>query len=78
MYKRKNRKVNPVKTPLPGGINPGGNANFGDMDGPLGKRSGKIVPRGSRLTPERRAQIRIGNGFLSEEEKQVFIDILFE
>ena len=30
MYKRKNRKVNPVKTPLPGGINPGG--NLGSLD----------------------------------------------
>jgi len=78
MYKRKNRKVNPVNTPLPSGINPGGNANFGDTDGPFGKRSGKIVPRGSRLTPERLAQIQIGNGFLTKEEKQMFVDILFE
>ena len=78
MYKRKNRKVNPVNTPLPGGINPGGNANFGDADGPFGKLSGKIVARGSRLTPERLAQIQIGNGFLSEAEIQMFVDILFE
>ena len=36
------------------------------------------VPRGSRLTPERLAAMKIGNGFLSDAEKQLFIDILFE
>jgi hypothetical protein len=41
---RKNRKVNPVNTPLPGRINPDGNANFGDTYGSFEKRFGKIVP----------------------------------
>ena len=36
------------------------------------------VPRGSRLTPERLAAMKIGNGLLSDAEKQLFIDILFE
>ena len=74
---QKNKKVNPVNTLLiPGGINPGGNANFGDTDGTLGDHhSRKMVPRGSRLTPERLGQLQIGNGFLSEA---VFIDISFE
>jgi hypothetical protein len=40
--------------------------------------SGKTVPRGSRLTPERLASMKIGVGFLSCPEKQLFIDILFD
>ena len=38
----------------------------------------RAVPRGSRLTPERLASIKIGNGFLSDAERQLFVDILFE
>ena len=79
MYKRKDRKINPVNTPLPNGINPGGSANFGETHGPLKDHQiGKIVPKGSRLTPERLEKLQIGPGFLQEGEKQLFIDILFE
>ena len=45
---------------------------------PIMPTGGKIVPRGSRLTPERLAKMKIGVGFLSGPEKQLFIDILFE
>ena len=34
MYKRKDRKINPVNTPLPNGINPGDSANFGGAHEP--------------------------------------------
>ena len=43
-----------------------------------GLPAGRVVPRGSRLTPERLKAMRIGEGFLTDEEKQLFIDILFE
>jgi hypothetical protein len=78
MYKRKDRKINPVNVPLPNGINPGGGANFGPPNGTLVHQSGKVVPKGSRLTPERLAQMKIGGGMLSKEERQLFINILFE
>ena len=39
-------------------------------------KSGTVVPRGSRLTPERLSAMQIGTGFLSDAEKQLFIDIL--
>ena len=71
MYKRKDKKVNPVNTPLSNGINPGGGVQST-------AHAGKRVPRGSRLTPERLAKMRIGHGFLSENEKQLFVDILYE
>ena len=82
MYKRKGRKTNPVNTSLQEGINPGGNV----MMEVIGNESleeemqggGRKVPRGSRFTPERLAQMKIGGGMLSKEEKQLFIDILFE
>jgi hypothetical protein len=79
LYKRKDRKVNPVNTPLPNGVNPGGGPIFGPPHGPPeNHRSGKIVPKGSRLTPERLAQMKIGGQMLSESEKKLFIDILFK
>ena len=75
----KDRKIHPVDVPLPNGENPGGTLNFGDAHRPLEKpRTGRIVPRGSRLTLERRTQLNIGGGMLSEVERQLFIDILFE
>ena len=86
MYKRKDRKVRPVNAPLPGGINPGGGANIGgelqegeteDLE-PWKRGGGTVVPRGSRLTPERLKEMQIGTGLLWEGEKQLFIDILFE
>ena len=78
MYKRKDRKINPVNVPLSNGINPGSGANFGSPNGTLVHQSGKVVPKGSRLTPERLAQMKIGGGMLSKEERQLFINILFE
>lgn len=96
MYKRKSRKVNPVDTPLPDGIHPGGGLLRAEDEVSTGrsakdcggaepegsefrKHAGKVVPRGSRLTPERLQQIQIGgDGFLTEAEKQLFTDILFE
>jgi hypothetical protein len=45
---------------------------------PVMPTGGKVVPRGSRLAPERLAKMKIGVGFLSGPEKQLFIDILFE
>jgi hypothetical protein len=73
MYKRKDRKINPVNTPLPNGVNPGGAANFDTLhDSPKQRKVGKIVPRGSRLTPERLEKMNIGG-----ENKQI-TKILFE
>jgi hypothetical protein len=40
--------------------------------------TGRQVPRGSRLMPERLAAMKIGNNFLSPAEKQLFVNILFE
>ena len=69
MYKRKERKVHPANVPLPDGVNP---------IPPTLPTKGKWVPRGSRLTPERLAKMKIGIGFLSPEERQIFVDILVE
>jgi hypothetical protein len=86
LYKRKGKKIHPVNAPLPNGVKPSGEANFekavkiahrppGDhRDGKVGRK----VLRGSRLTPERLAHMKIGGGMLSEEERQLFVDILFE
>ena len=94
LYKRKGRKVLPANVPLPNGINPGGGVNGSNDSAKLLDqlprppetssvlpdlpKHGKTVPRGSRLTPERLANMKIGVGFLSGPEKQLFIDILFE
>jgi len=82
MYKRKDRKIRPVNRPLPHGPPPGGNVNseplFSDNSSANGKFKPTIVPQGSRLTPERLSKMKIGTGFLTEAEKQMFIDILFE
>jgi RNase H-like domain found in reverse transcriptase/Integrase zinc binding domain len=75
LYKRKGRKVLPANIPLEHGEAPGGGVN-GDEISP--GFTPTIVPRGSRLTPARLARMRIGTGFLSQGEKQLFIDILFE
>ena len=77
MYKRKDRKVRPVNVGLPDGVNPGG-VMSGDIAQKGERKSGTIVPRGSRLTPERLSAMKIGTGFLSDAEKQLFIAILFE
>ena len=63
--------MNPVNTPLPAGIHPGGGLL-------KSVHAGKTVPRGSRLTSERLQQMRIGGDFLSDEERQLFVNILFE
>ena len=68
VYKRKDRKVNPVNIPLPDGVNPGGGMNLSKTGPYLDQRSGVIVPRGSRLTPERLAKMRIGGKNLTEPE----------
>jgi len=74
MYKRKDKKILPTNVPLPEGVNPGGGVNLESS----ARSTGKVVPRGSRLTPERLTNMKIGTGFLSEAEKQLFINILFE
>lgn len=78
MYKRKGKKILPANVPLPDGINPGGGVNKGVNTGDNLGSSGKTVPRGSRLTSERLAKMKIGTNFLSKAEKQLFIDILFD
>jgi len=75
LYKKKDRKVLPVNIPLEGGAAPGGGINRGIVEGGFQPR---VVPRGSRLTPERLAAMKIGTGNLSVAEKQLFVDILFE
>ena len=66
----------PANVPLPDGINPDGEVSLGQSSSTPAR--GKTVPRGSRLTPERLASMKIGTGFLSGPEQQLFIDILFE
>ena len=79
IYKRNDQKINPVKTPLPNGVDPGGGANFDTLDDSSENRKvDKIVPRGSRLTPERLEMMNIGGGTLSAAERQLFIGTLFE
>jgi len=89
MYKRKDRKVNLVDVPLLGGVSPGGGVPGGDkiagetaggetVHDDVARHGGKRVPRESRLTPERLAEMKIGDGFLTAEERQLFIDVLFE
>ncbi|HMD13399.1 MAG TPA: hypothetical protein VKI62_02095, partial [Bacteroidota bacterium] len=94
MYKRKGKKVLPSNVPLPDGINPGGGVNgrieeIDEVNGGVNlgtednlvastRWTGKIVPRGSRLTPERLSKMKIGINFLTAPEKQLFVDILFE
>jgi hypothetical protein len=82
MYKWKDKKIRSANTPLSNGVNLSGNV-MRDTTGNegLGREmpsGGKKVPQGSRLTPERLAKMKIGTRFLSREEKQIFIDILFE
>lgn len=79
LYKRKEKKVLPVNVPLPDGIKPGGGINGGIGNGEELESSvwwgGKFVLRGSRLTPEQLAGMNIGTEFLSDMEKQLFVDI---
>ena len=63
---------------MPDGINPGGGGNHApDMESPK-QSPDTTFPRVSRLTPERPTKMNIGTNFLSPEEKQLFIDILFK
>ena len=90
MYKRKGRKINPVDVPLEGGVKPGGRVNAGGLlqegetqsrtsvDLEPWRRGGTVVQRGTHLTSERLSRMRIGGDSLSEAEKQLFIEILFE
>ena len=85
-YKRKDKKVQSANVPLPRDIHPIPSVRLAESvslpNGSGGSNNvphgGKTVPRGSRLTPERLAKMMIGGNFLSEQEKQLFIDILFE
>lgn len=83
-YKRKDKKVNPVDVPLKDGINPGGgllrlsNSSERETEDVGRQHAGKTAPPGSRLTEERLAAMKIGDGFLTDDEKQLFIDILYE
>ena len=86
MYKRKDKKVRPMNVPLPcgvdlrGGISRRNGKPTVERETPVTseKHSGKTVPRGSRLTPERLAQMKIGDGLLTPEEEEMFVNILFE
>jgi hypothetical protein len=75
-YKRKSKKVNPVDVALEDGVSPQGGSYLKKEAPALG--AGLTVTRGSRLTSERLAQIRIGGDFLTEEERNLFVDVLFE
>ena len=84
-YKRKDKKVLPANVPLPADLNirptPGARLEESQNRNSLWipeVHGGKTVPRGSRLTPERLSQMKIGGSFLSPQEKQLFVDILFE
>ena len=74
MYKQKGKKIHPMNVSLPDGIKLSGNVNAGHELPP----KGLVVERGSRLTPGRLEKMKIGNGFLSELEKHLFVEILFE
>src|SRR5437762_9350173 len=81
MYKWKDRKVRQVNRPLAHRPPPGDNVNSEPLSANSsanGEFKPTIVSRGSRLTPERLSKMKIGTGFLTKEEKQLFIDILFE
>ena len=77
LYKRKDRKVKLVNVGLQGGINPGG-VMSGENRVKGERKSGKVIPRGSCLTPEQLLGMQIGTGFLLDAEKKLFIDILYE
>lgn len=79
IYKREDRKVNPVDAPLSGEIKPEG-APLDWIEEMTGKKvnAGKVVPRGSRLTPERLAAMNIHGVTLSKEEVElVQVGVLF-
>ena len=79
MYKRKGKKIHPVNVLLPDGIKPGGSVNMKPKrNEPSGIPKGLTVERGSRLTPGQLAKMTIGNGFVSDAERQLFVEILFE
>ena len=75
MYKRKDKKVLSANVLLPNDINPDSGVNHANN---LESSSGKSIPRGSGLTSECCANMKIGVNFLSEADKQLFVDILFE
>ena len=75
LYKKKGVKVVPANIPLPDGINPGGGVTW---ETGLEGKEGKQVPRGSQLILERLKAMEIGEGFMSEKEKGLFVDILYD
>jgi hypothetical protein len=80
MYKRKDKKVNQGDAPLYGGVKSGGGP-LDWIESVTGKKvnAGKVVPRGSRLTPERLAAMNIGGGTLCREEVELVQErVLFQ
>ena len=80
-YKPVEKKIKPMNVPLRSGESPGGRVLTFEKPGSSVEgetHGGKTVPRGSRLTSEQLAAMNIGGDFLTVEEKQLFIDILFE
>jgi len=77
LYKQKDRKVYPVNIPLANGAAPGRGINGLNVRGAVDFQP-MLVPHRSCLTPERLVKMQIGTGFLSKEERQLFVDILFE
>jgi hypothetical protein len=75
LYKRKDRKVLPANVPLSDDINL---YSISLSPASMLPTTGRQVPRGSRLTHERLAAMKIGNNFLSLAENQLFVDSLFE
>ena len=73
MYKQKGKKICRANVPLPHGVNLGGGVNWES----IGSQEGRIVARRSCLTPEQLTTMQIGGEFLTDLEKQIFVDILF-
>ena len=71
MYKRKDKKIRSVNIALSDDIK-----SKGEVD--ISINSKPSIPRESRLTPEHLAMMKIDPGFLSDNERQLFIDILYK
>ena len=67
-----------VNVSLPNDINPGDGVNHSSNLEALKQSPSKTAPRKSRFTFERLASMKIDINFLSDSEKPLFIDILFE
>ena len=79
MYKRKDRKIRSINTSLSDGIKPEEEVNLEvNSEANMTENPSENVSCESRLTLECLASMKIGIGFLSNAEKQLFIDILFK